>query len=177
MGKLIKNHWGRLIIMSAACYQIGAAVEGFFWPKIFWDIFTKTLDPAVKPFPILQIVNLVFGIFMLCLEWPLSFIAGSAIHRSLEFRLSILPLFALAASLLYQATNPAIWYTIGMIIYFVAYSEGEVGCFSSICPSQKISANKIPYRLFVRSLGPCRRAAALATPWRHKTSDLRDRVL
>ena len=143
MGKLIKNHWGRLIIMSAACCmsakstivelrltcipdQIGAAVEGFFWPKIFWDFLTKTLDPAVKPFPTLQIINLVFGILMLGLEWPVNFIAGTAIQRSLEFRISILPLFALAASLLYQATNPAIWYTIGMVIYLIAYSEGEV---------------------------------------------------
>lgn len=33
---------------------------------------------------------------------------------------------ALAAALLYQATNPAIYYTIGMVVYFWAYSEGEV---------------------------------------------------
>ena len=74
----------------------------------------------------LQIINLVFGIGMFALEWPLGIVAGSAIHRSLEVRLAILPLVALAAVLLYQATNPAIYYMIGMVVYFVAYSEGEV---------------------------------------------------
>jgi hypothetical protein len=106
--------------------QIGAAVHGFFWPKIFWDFLTKNLDPAVKPIPFLQIINLVFGIGMLGLEWPLSFLAGSSIHRSLEVRLAVLPLTALAAILMYQSTNPAIFYLAGMVTYFVAYSEGEV---------------------------------------------------
>ncbi|KAG9253614.1 PRO41 protein [Emericellopsis atlantica] len=128
MGKLIKNHWARLIILTAAAYQVVAAIEGFFWPKIFWDFLTKTLDGAVKPIPVLQILNLVFGLAMLALEWPLSFIAGSAIHRSLEVRLAILPLVALVAVLMYQTTNPAIYYMVGVVVYFVAYSEGEIIC-------------------------------------------------
>lgn len=150
MGKLIKNHWARLIILTAAACtwslsetkavntgankladQVAAAIEGFFWPKIFWDFLTKTLDGAVRPIPVLQVINLVFGLSMLALEWPLGFVAGSAIHRSLEVRLAILPLVALAAVLMYQATNPAIYYMIGMVVYFIAYSEGEVSfrCF------------------------------------------------
>jgi hypothetical protein len=36
---------------------------------------------------------------------------------------------ALAAALLYQATNPAIYYTIGLVVYFWGYSEGEVGFY------------------------------------------------
>lgn len=99
---------------------------GFFWPKIFWDFLTKTLDPSVKPIPILQSVNLVFGIVMLALEWPLNIIAGSTVHRSLEFRLAIIPLIALAAALMYQTSGLAAWYVIGMVAYFKAYSEGEV---------------------------------------------------
>jgi len=126
MGKLIKNHWARLIILTAAIYQVAAAIEGFFWPKIFWDFLTKTLDGAVKPLPILQIINLLFGLFMLAWEWPLGFLAGTVIHRSIEARLVVLPLAGLAAALLYQATNPAIYYVIGMGVYFWAYSEGEV---------------------------------------------------
>lgn len=126
MGKLIKNHWARLIVMTAAVYQIAAALEGFFWPKIFWDFLTKTLDGAVKPFPILQIINLVFGIIMLAWEWPLGLLAGTSMHRSIEARLVVLPMTALAAALLYQATNPAIYYTIGLVVYFWGYSEGEV---------------------------------------------------
>jgi len=128
MGRLIKNHWARLIILSAATYQIAAAVEGYFWPKIFWDFVTKTLDPAVKPIPILQTINLVFGIILLAWEWPLGFLAGSSLHRSLEARLAFLPLTALAAALMYQGTNAAIYQLIGLGVYFWAYSEGEMIC-------------------------------------------------
>lgn len=113
-------------MLTAALYQCAAALEGFFWPKIFWDFLTKNLDGAVKPFPVLQIINMVMGLVMLAWEWPLGFIAGTAIHRSIEARLVVLPLTALAAALLYQATNPAIYYIIGMVVYFWAYSEGEV---------------------------------------------------
>ncbi|KAI7788921.1 pro41 protein [Diaporthe eres] len=125
MGRLIKNHWARLIILTAGAYQIAAAIEGFFWPKIFWDFATKTLDAAVKPFPTLQIINLVMGIWVMAWEWPLSFIAGTAIHRSLEARLAFLPLAALAAVLTYQGTNAALYYLVAMVVEFWAFSEGE----------------------------------------------------
>ena len=110
--------------------QIAAAFEGFFWPKIFWDFLTHSLDAAVKPIPILQIVNLLFGLFLLAWEWPLGALAGSAIHRSLEARLAFLPLSALAAALTYQGTNAAIYLVIGMAVYFWAYSEGEVRTYT-----------------------------------------------
>jgi len=126
MGKLIKNHWARLIILTASMYQMAAALEGFFWPKIFWDFLTKNLDGAVKPIPVLQILNLLFGIFITLWEWPLGWLANTALHRSIEARLVLYPIAALAAALLYQATNPAIYYMIGMGVYFWAYSEGEV---------------------------------------------------
>jgi len=128
MGRLIKNHWARLIVLTAAAYQVGAGVEGLFWPKIFWDWLTKSLDPAVKPLPILQIINIVFGLMLFAWEWPLGFVSGTAFHRSLEGRLVVLPLAALSAALLYQATNPAIYYTVALMVYFWAYSEGEVIC-------------------------------------------------
>ncbi|KFY80836.1 hypothetical protein V501_04490 [Pseudogymnoascus sp. VKM F-4519 (FW-2642)] len=126
MGKLIKNHWARLIILSASIYQIAAAIEGFFWPKIFWDFLTKNLDGAVKPIPVLQSINLVMGLVITAWEWPLGIIAKTALHRSIEARLVVYPLAALSAALLYQATNPAIYYTIGIVVYFWAYSEGEI---------------------------------------------------
>ncbi|KAI9806403.1 MAG: hypothetical protein M1833_003590 [Piccolia ochrophora] len=128
MGKLIKNHWARLIVLVASMYQVAAAIEGFFWPKIFWDFLTKNLDGAVKPFPVLQIINLVLGLGGLAWEWPLKYLAGTAFHRSIEARLVIYPLSALAAALLYQATNPALYYLIGLGAYFWAFSEGEIVC-------------------------------------------------
>ncbi|KAG9238776.1 PRO41 protein [Amylocarpus encephaloides] len=126
MGKLIKNHWARLIILTAAAYQVAAGIHGFFWPKIFWDFLTKNLDGAVKPIPVLQVLNVVFGVIMFAWEWPLGFIAGSSMHRSIEARLVALPLVALAGALLYQGTNAALYYIVGMMVYFWAYSEGEV---------------------------------------------------
>ncbi|RMD41027.1 hypothetical protein DV735_g4095, partial [Chaetothyriales sp. CBS 134920] len=130
MGKLIKNHWARLIVLTAAAYQLAAALEGFFWPKIFWDFLTKNLDTAVKPFPTLQIINLLLSLLGLAWEWPLAPLvkAVPSAHRSIEARLVILPLSALAAVLLYQATNAALYYLIGMGVYFWAFCEGETVC-------------------------------------------------
>ncbi|KAI4102364.1 MAG: hypothetical protein L6R37_004444 [Teloschistes peruensis] len=135
MGKLIKNHWARLIVLTAAIYQVAAALEGFFWPKIFWDFLTTNLNGAVYPVPILQTLNLIFGILALAWEWPLNIplssttrFAETVMHRSIEARLVVYPLSSLAALLLYQGTNPGIYYLIGMGVYFWAYSEGEVVC-------------------------------------------------
>jgi hypothetical protein len=119
--------------------QVTAGIHGFFWPKIFWDFLTKNLDGAVKPIPVLQSLNVLFGIIMFAWEWPLGFIAGSAIHRSIESRLVALPMVALAAALLYQGSNAAIYYLVGMIVYFWAYSEGEV----SISPTTSFHLNNI----------------------------------
>ena len=105
---------------------MAAGFEGFFWPKIFWDFATKTLDPVVKPIPILQMFNLVFGLVGLAWEWPLGLISGSMLHRSIEARLVVYPLAALAAILLYQGTNAGLYYLIGMGVYFWAFAEGEV---------------------------------------------------
>lgn len=106
--------------------QVLAGIHGFFWPKVFWDFLTKNLDSAVKPVPALQILNLLFGLFGIAYEWPLSFIAGTGFHRSIEIRLIIYPLSALVAILMYQSTNAGLYYIVGMIVYFWAYSEGEV---------------------------------------------------
>lgn len=106
--------------------QIAAAIECFFWPKILWDFLTRSLDPAIKPIPILQIINVLMGLGVLAWEWPLGSIAGSFMHRSIEMRLVLLPLTALLAVMLYQGTNAALYYLIGMVVYFWAFSEGEV---------------------------------------------------
>lgn len=68
---------------------------------------------------------------MVAWEWPLGALAGSSLHRSMEARLVALPLAGLAAALIYQGTNPALYYLIGMGVYFWAYSEGEVSFFPS----------------------------------------------
>lgn len=81
------------------------------------------------------------GIGMFALEWPLTFLAGTTFHRSLEARLAILPLTALASVLLYQGTNPAIYYLTASFVYFWAYSEGEVCTPEVYCSRNWKSAN------------------------------------
>lgn len=76
------------------------------------------------------------GLLGLAWEWPLKPLAGSWPHRSIEVRLIIYPLSALFAALLYQGTDPAIYYLVGVGVYFWAYSEGEV---SILNPGPKIN--------------------------------------
>jgi alpha-N-acetylglucosamine transferase len=62
----------------------------------------RRTNRSVKPIPILQIINLFCGILVLAWEWPITKIAGSGLHRSIEARLVLMPLFALAAVLAYD---------------------------------------------------------------------------
>ncbi|KAK7755240.1 hypothetical protein SLS62_002745 [Diatrype stigma] len=68
------------------------------------------------------------GLGMLAWDWPLPWIAGTSVHRSIEARLAVLPLTGLASALLYQGTNAGIYYIVAMVVYFWAYSEGEIVC-------------------------------------------------
>lgn len=78
MGRLIKNHWARLVTLTAAVCQTAAGLHGIFWPKIFWDFLTTNLDGAVKPVPILQIINILLGLAVFALEWPLPIFTAAA---------------------------------------------------------------------------------------------------
>ncbi|KUJ15215.1 uncharacterized protein LY89DRAFT_587813 [Mollisia scopiformis] len=125
MARLIKMHLARLIVLSAATYQIAAALEGFFWPKIFWDFMTDNLNGLVKPVPALQMINLLFGIGIIVLELPLGVIANTWLQRSVRFRVFILILSSFASVLLYQGTDPAIYHLIGASLYLWAHYTGE----------------------------------------------------
>lgn len=120
------HHRRPILTLSETTDHIAASLHGFFWPKFFFDFLTKNFDPAVKPVPILQTINLIFGFINLAWEWPLELLAGTALHRSLELRILLLPLSSLTAVLLYQGTNPAMYYLTGCGMYFWAYTEGEV---------------------------------------------------
>jgi hypothetical protein len=73
-------------------------------------------------------MNLILGFSGIAMEYPLPLIAGTGLHRSIEARLVMYPLSALCALLIYQGTNSGLYYIIGMMAYFWAYSEGEVVC-------------------------------------------------
>jgi len=128
MGRLIKHHWARLIILTAAAYQIGASIEGFFWPKIFWDFSTTRFDAFVTPVPFLQITNILLGLAVMGFEWPIKYVAGNVAHRNIIPRTIAYPLCGFAALLMYQSTDAAIYYLIGTGIYLWAVFDGEVCC-------------------------------------------------
>lgn len=106
--------------------QLFAAIFCCLWPKLFFDFLTKTLDGAVKPVPVLQILNVLLALVILAYEWPLKWVAGTHLHRSLEARLFVLPLAALGSVLMYQGTNAALYHVLGVGVYFWAFCAGEV---------------------------------------------------
>jgi hypothetical protein len=99
------------------------------------------------------------GLLMIAWEYPLGFVAGSGIHRSLEARLAALPLFALAAVLTYQGANAGLYYVVAMVVYFWAYSEGEVRLANTIFNSSEHSKANPFIRWSVQSPGLCRKEA------------------
>lgn len=71
---------------------------------------------------------MVFGLAALAFEWPLPLIAGRGFHRYILTRLIIYPANAVLVALLYQGTDPAAYYLLGIILYFWAYTQGEEVC-------------------------------------------------
>lgn len=106
--------------------QCIAAIVGFFNPKVFFDFLTHKMNIAVSPAPVLQVLNLLLGLLVLAWEWPLRCVQGSTIHYSIIARFFVFPMVALLAIFLYQATNAAIYYMIGVAVYIWAYLENEV---------------------------------------------------
>lgn len=89
----------------------------------------RSLNSSVKPVPVLQTLNLLAGLFALAWEYPLPILMpNTAFHRSIAARLALYPVVTLLAALLYQGTNAAIYYLVGIALYFWAYSEGEMVC-------------------------------------------------
>jgi hypothetical protein len=126
MGKLIKNHWARLVVLIASAIQIGGSIEGFIWPKVTFDFFTHSLNGLVKPFPIIQTLNLALGTTVLAWEWPLGLLADTMLHRSIHARLVVFAICAVTSMFLYQAHSSAIYYLMGFYGYALALAEREV---------------------------------------------------
>ena len=70
------------------------------------------------------------GTLALALEWPLPLLAGSVVHCSFELRLLLLPLWILAAVVMYQTTNAAVYYLLALAVYACAFWDGEVSFYT-----------------------------------------------
>ncbi|KAM0745847.1 hypothetical protein T439DRAFT_319673 [Meredithblackwellia eburnea MCA 4105] len=139
MGVLIMHEWARLLAMTSACYAIWACIWGIIYRKYFWDMVGGTLGPnglipppqatffvaVIVKVPIVQILNIVFGVMVLALELPLPLIEGTSIHRSFIFRVVFYLMCGVIATLVYQSVDAALFYAITSAVYMKAISLGE----------------------------------------------------
>ncbi|GAA6033885.1 hypothetical protein JCM8097_000386 [Rhodosporidiobolus ruineniae] len=82
MGVLVWSDWARLLALTSGLYIAWAGLWGVFYRKFFWDFIGGELGPAgIVPgpnvaffeeitvaAPVLQILNIVNGLFTLALE-------------------------------------------------------------------------------------------------------------
>jgi len=140
MGNLVWHEYSRLISVTASIYAVWASFFGLFYRKFFWDFVGGTLrDPGgIQPapsaaifisiivkVPVLQIMAMLLGLFMIALEFPLPQLRALAIHRSLVLRIVLLLFQTFINILYYQGTNAAIWSLIAAMCYSRAQILGE----------------------------------------------------
>jgi len=140
MGNLIWHEYSRLLSITATTYTIWAALWGCVFRKFFWDFIGGTLnDPGgIQPsekvevivtlivkVPLVQILAILCGLFLLAIELPLPSFKGAAVQRSLVVRVVLLLFQAFLAALFYQGTNGALWSLIALLCYSRAIAKGE----------------------------------------------------
>ena len=140
MGKLIWHQLSRYVSLTANVYAIWASFWGISFRKFFWDFVGGVLrspgglQPSPKAaifitiivkFPIVQIVTIVLGFFMIALEYPLPVLKGTVLHRSTILRVVLLVLLSFVAVLFYQGTNAALWSLVAAMFYIRALILGE----------------------------------------------------
>ncbi|ORX37608.1 hypothetical protein BD324DRAFT_641787 [Kockovaella imperatae] len=115
------------------------SIWAIMYRKFFWDMIGGTLGPAgiipgnntkffvtiVVNLPVLQIINLLIGLVTLALEWPLPLIDGTALHRSLVFRMAFYFFSGFLGIMVYQTVDCAIYYVIVSAVFTRAMILGE----------------------------------------------------
>jgi len=76
--------------------------------------------------PVVQIVNILNGLFTLALEWTIPFLQGTAPHRSFVFRSVFYVWCAFTAMLVYQSVDGGVYYLITAWAYLQATKRKEV---------------------------------------------------
>jgi hypothetical protein len=72
-------------------------------------LIERIFNGLVAPVPIVQIVNLVAGIFILVFEWPLPLFSDTMIYRAFSLRFAVYPIIAVIALIQYQCTNASFY--------------------------------------------------------------------
>ncbi|KAF8894087.1 hypothetical protein BD779DRAFT_1435317 [Infundibulicybe gibba] len=132
MGNLVWHEYSRYVSITASVYAVWAAFWGFFYRKFFWDFVGGTLrDPGgIQPspnaevfitlivrVPVIQMISMALGFFIIALEFPVPQLKPFAIHRSIVLRIVILLFQTFFNILYYQGTNAAIWSLIAAMCY------------------------------------------------------------
>jgi len=140
MGNLIWHEYARLVSVTASVYAIWASYWGLFYRKFFWDFVSGTLrDPGglqpadsdaffvsvIVKAPIIQILAMVMGMFILALEYPLPPMKALSIHRSITLRIVLLLFQTFLTILFYQGVNAALYSFIAALCYTRAQVLGE----------------------------------------------------
>jgi vacuolar-type H+-ATPase subunit I/STV1 len=140
MGNLVWHEYSRFVSITASIYAVWSAFFGLFYRKFFWDFIGGTLrDPGglqpsknAAPFiavivkaPVIQILAMILGMFIIAMEFPIPPLRNLAIHRSLVLRIVLLLFQTFLTLLYYQGTNAAIWSLIAAMCYGRAEMLGE----------------------------------------------------
>lgn len=86
------------------------------------DAFFITL--IVKA-PVIQVISIVLAGFIIALEFPVPYLKGTKLHRTIALRIPLLLVQAFFTVLFYQGTNGAIWSLIAAGCYARAVMLGE----------------------------------------------------
>lgn len=100
-------------------------------------LIASVFNGLVAPLPVIQIINLLDGIVILALEWPLPFIKDKALHRAFALRFALYPIMAVAALIQYQCTDPAFYLLIGTA-YVPCLSGLVVGSIFKLGPRGRL---------------------------------------
>jgi len=140
MGNLIWHEYARYVSITASVYAIWSSFWGFFYRKFFWDFVGGVVrDPGgIQPAPsaaifvtlivkapIIQVIAMLLGFFVLALEFPVPQLKPLSIHRSIVLRIVLLLFQTFLTILFYQGTNSAIYSLIAAICYTRAQVLGE----------------------------------------------------
>ncbi|KAF7428280.1 hypothetical protein PC9H_007501 [Pleurotus ostreatus] len=140
MGNLVWHEYARYVSITASVYSVWASFFGLIYRKFFWDFVGGILRDSggtqapnssaifvtlIIKTPIIPILSLILGHFMLALEFPLPQLKGLAIHRSIALRVVLLLFQTFLTVLFYQGTNAAIWSLIAAMCYGRALALDE----------------------------------------------------
>jgi len=140
MGELVWHEFAHFVSTTAAIYAVWAGWWGIFYRKFFWDFVNGTfrdpggLQPAkqdaffvsiIVKAPVLQILSIVIGAFMIILEGAPAPLKKTALYRSLIVRVVALILLAVVNILYYQGVNAALYSLIAAGCYIRGITKGE----------------------------------------------------